>query len=71
MLRVSPDLPFPHKNRASSTRGPSEDAPRMRLQLYVNYSDKALQAYQQDVKGNTENANHYWPEVAKLLKIIR
>ena len=39
--------------------------------LYVNYSDKALQAYQQDVKGNTENANHYWPEVAKLLKIIR
>ena len=39
--------------------------------LYVNYSDKALQAYQRDVKGNTENANHYWPEVAKLLKIIR
>ena len=22
MLRVSPDLPFPHKNRASSARGP-------------------------------------------------
>jgi hypothetical protein len=27
MLRVSPDLPFPHKNRASSARGPSEDGP--------------------------------------------
>ena len=39
--------------------------------LYVNYSDKALQAYQQDVKGNTENANHNWPEVAKQSKIIR
>jgi len=39
--------------------------------LYVNYSDKALQAYQHDVKGNTDNANHNWPEVAKLMKIIR
>ena len=39
--------------------------------LFVNYSDKALQAYQQDVKGNTEDANHNWPEVAKQSKIIR
>jgi YHS domain-containing protein len=39
--------------------------------LYVNYSDKALQAYQQDVNGNTENANHNWPEVAKQSKVIR
>ena len=39
--------------------------------LYVNYSDKALQAYQHDIKGNTDNANHNWPEVAKLMKIIR
>ena len=39
--------------------------------LYVNYSDKALQAYQHDIKGNTNNANHNWPEVAKLMKIIR
>ena len=39
--------------------------------LYVNYSDKALQAYQQNVKGNTENANHNWPEVTKQSKIIR
>jgi YHS domain-containing protein len=39
--------------------------------LYVNYSDKALEAYQEDVKGNTENANHNWPDVAKQSKIIR
>ena len=39
--------------------------------LYVNYSEKALQAYQGDVKGNTENANHNWPDVAKQSKIIR
>ena len=39
--------------------------------LYVNYSDKALQAYQQDVEGNTEKANHNWREVAKQSKIIR
>jgi YHS domain-containing protein len=39
--------------------------------LYVNYSDKALQAYQADVKGNTEKADHNWPEVAKQSKIIR
>jgi YHS domain-containing protein len=39
--------------------------------LYVNYSDKALQAYQHDIKGNTEKADHNWPAVAKLLKIIR
>jgi hypothetical protein len=38
---------------------------------YVNYSDEALQAYQQDVNGNTENANHNWPEVARQSKIIR
>jgi YHS domain-containing protein len=38
--------------------------------LYVNYSEKALQAYQGDVKGNTENANHNWPDVAKQSKII-
>ena len=30
MLRVSPDLPFPHKNRASSARGPSDDGLGMR-----------------------------------------
>ena len=28
MLRVSPDLPFPYKNRASSARGPAQDGPR-------------------------------------------
>src|SRR6516165_9912947 len=39
--------------------------------LYVNYSDKALQVYQHDLKGNTENADNNWPEVAKLMKIIR
>jgi YHS domain-containing protein len=39
--------------------------------LYVNYSDKALQAYQRDVKANTENADHNWPEVAKQSKLIR
>ena len=39
--------------------------------LYVNYSEKALQAYQGDVKGNTENADHNWPDVAKQSKIIR
>ncbi len=39
--------------------------------LYVNYSDKALQAYQADVKGNTKKADHNWPEVAKQSKIIR
>ena len=39
--------------------------------LYVNYSEKALQAYQGDVKGNTQNANHNWPDVAKQSKIIR
>jgi YHS domain-containing protein len=39
--------------------------------LYVNYSDKALKAYQQDVKGNTANANHNWPEVAKQSKVVR
>jgi YHS domain-containing protein len=39
--------------------------------LYVNYSEKALQAYQEDVKGNTQNANHNWPDVAKQSKIIR
>jgi YHS domain-containing protein len=39
--------------------------------LYVNYSDKALNAYQQDVKGNTEKATHNWPEVAQQSKIIR
>src|SRR5215472_10345673 len=39
--------------------------------LYVNYSDKALKAYQQDVKGNTANADHNWPEVAKQSKIVR
>ena len=38
--------------------------------LYVNYSEKALQAYQGDVKGNTQNANHNWPDVAKQSKII-
>jgi len=39
--------------------------------LYVNYSNKALQAYQGDVKGNTEKADHNWPDVAKQTKIIR
>ena len=39
--------------------------------LYVNYSEKALQAYQADVKGNTEKADHNWPQVAKETKIIR
>ena len=39
--------------------------------LYVNYSERALQAYQEDVKGNTEKANHNWPDVAKQSKIIR
>ena len=39
--------------------------------LYVNYSDKALQAYQGDAKGNTEKADHNWPAVAKQTKIIR
>jgi YHS domain-containing protein len=39
--------------------------------LYVYYRDKALEAYQQDVKGNTESANHNWPDVAKQSKIIR
>jgi YHS domain-containing protein len=39
--------------------------------LYVNYSERALQAYQGDVKGNTENADHNWPDVAKQSKIIR
>jgi YHS domain-containing protein len=39
--------------------------------LYVNYSDKALHAYQQDVAGNTEKANHNWPGVATQSKIIR
>ena len=39
--------------------------------LYVNYSDKALEAYQGDVKGNTQNADHNWPDVAKQSKIIR
>jgi YHS domain-containing protein len=39
--------------------------------LYVNYSEKALQAYQGDVKGNTQNTNHNWPDVAKQSKIIR
>ena len=38
--------------------------------LYVNYSEKALQAYQGDVKGNTQNANHNWSDVAKQSKII-
>jgi len=39
--------------------------------LYVNYSERALQAYQKDIKGNTEKADHNWPEVAKQSKIIR
>ena len=39
--------------------------------LYVNYSEKALQAYQGDVKGNTQKANHNWSDVAKQSKIIR
>ena len=39
--------------------------------LYVNYSERALQAYQGDVKGNTDKADHNWPDVAKQTKIIR
>jgi YHS domain-containing protein len=39
--------------------------------LNVFYRDKALQAYQQDVKGNTEKADRNWPEAAKQSKIIR
>jgi YHS domain-containing protein len=39
--------------------------------LYVQNSEKALQLYQGDVKGNTEKADHNWPEVAKQSKIIR
>ena len=39
--------------------------------LYVNYSNKALQVYQQDVNGNTGKADRNWPEVAKQSKIIR
>ena len=38
--------------------------------LYLYYRDRALQAYEGDVKGNTEAANHNWPEVAKQSKII-
>ena len=39
--------------------------------LYVNYSERALKAYQEDIKGNTEKADHNWPDVAKQTKIIR
>jgi YHS domain-containing protein len=39
--------------------------------LYVNYSERALQAYQEDIKGNTEKADRNWPDVAKQSKIIR
>jgi len=39
--------------------------------LYVNYSERALQAYQEDIKGNTEKADHNWRDVAKQSKIIR
>jgi YHS domain-containing protein len=39
--------------------------------LYLQNSDRALELYQRDVKGNTEAADHNWPEVAKQSKIIR
>jgi YHS domain-containing protein len=39
--------------------------------LYLQNSDKALDLYQKDVKGNTAAADHNWPEVAKQTKIIR
>jgi YHS domain-containing protein len=39
--------------------------------LYVNNSEHALELFQQDVKGNTEKADHNWPDVAKQSKIIR
>ena len=39
--------------------------------LYVNYSERALKAYQEDIKGNTGKADHNWPDVAKQSKIIR
>jgi YHS domain-containing protein len=39
--------------------------------LYLQNSERALELYQKDVKGNTEAADHNWPEVAKQTKIIR
>ena len=39
--------------------------------LYVNYSERALQTYQGDVKGNTDKADQNWPDVSKQTKIIR
>jgi YHS domain-containing protein len=39
--------------------------------LYVNNSGRAQQRFIEDVKGNIEKADHNWPDVAKLSKVIR
>jgi len=73
MLRVSPDLPFPHKNRASSARGPSEDAPgcaRLFLKKGITMPRLAVNMHEWPVSAADASSDTEGPTVARDPKTV-